>query len=199
MAIILEPTNTLILEPAKCGTTWIGHAIRAARIPTRKPSTIGDCCSRHSFRHNYAGEFDCVLSPVRHPDAWLLSWYDYHRSKSRMTWQPTKYYPHKPFGSYPPATFSAFVEHVVETPECLDYLAAFACSADYVIRQEQLTLELMGFLNSQGYPAVDIAEVALVPPHNESERVSSWGSVPADLRSAYVDGTREVRQRWYGE
>ena len=48
MAFHLVKSNALLVEPIRCGTTWMAHALRAASIETQQPETVGQCC--HGIR-----------------------------------------------------------------------------------------------------------------------------------------------------
>ena len=199
MAIYLTGTRTLILEPAKCGTTWIQHAIRATGIETAKSQTIGDCCPRHSFATDYAGEFEHIISPVRHPRSWLLSYFDYHKKQIPMVWQPNRKYPHKVFGSSMPEHFEDFVYHCLNGCYAQWYLRSFTQAADVVIHQENLRHELGAALLDLGYEPERVEKIRNVPRMNTCERSSSWSDVPEYLRDEFDRQCEKLVAKHYPE
>jgi len=201
MACHLIKANALLVEPIRCGTTWMAHALRAAGIETQQPETIGDCCLRHSFPHNYAGDFDHVIVPVRHPMTWLISYYDFFASRPAEVWQPGRCYAQKPFGSPMPCSFEAFVKIVVEDDLAGDYWRGFSDRADgqktHFIRQEVLRDELASVLFDLGHTLGELERMDSVDPQNVTIPLSAWSEVDGDVTAAYEAQTDWIVDRFY--
>lgn len=198
MAFHLLKSNALLVEPIRCGTTWMAHALRAAEIETQQPETVGQCCLRHSFPANYAGDFAAVIVPVRHPMTWLISFYDFFVSRPAEVWQPGRFYAQKGFGSPMPPSFELFVKHVVENDLAGNYWRGFVDGGTHFIRQEVLRSEWAGELIKLGYPAQLLTAIAAIEPKNVGIPRSTWSEVDDRLTERYEDQTQWIVDRFYG-
>lgn len=198
MAFHLTKSDTLIVEPIRCGTTWMAHALRAAGIEFEQPETIGQCCLRHSFPHNYAGDFAAVIVPVRHPMTWLISFYDFFVSRPAEVWQPGRFYAQKPFGSPMPYSFEAFVRLVVENDLAGEYWRGFVEGGTHFIRQEVLRSELESTLYGMDYDIGQLTRMDSVEPKNVTIPRSTWSEVDDGLIEQYKAQTEWIVNRFYG-
>ena len=154
--------------------------------------------SRHSFPHNYAGDFSAVIVPVRHPMTWLVSYYDFFSTRPAEVWQPGRFYAQKGFGSPMPPSFELFVKHVVELDLASDYWHGFVDGGTHFIRQEVLRSELSATLYGMGHMMLQLHEMDWVEPKNVGIPRSTWSEVDDRLIERYEDQTQWIVDRFYG-
>lgn len=135
-----------------------------------------------------------MISPVRHPDSWLVSFYDFFASKSPENWQANKFYPQQCFGHMPP-TFAEFVAQA--TPHVRAYWHGFLSPATHVIRQEHLRDDFAAVLTELGYDPEQLEKMDDVPWQNVHEEVSSWDDVPESVRLDYWEQTSWISEDHY--
>ena len=93
MAILLNASNTLIIETPRTGTTWIRKVLEsfnidhAAAVPLAMP-----CCPRHSPRRCHEWDPSAVYVTVRRVVPWLESfWKLHHVMPDAMQERPDSY------------------------------------------------------------------------------------------------------------
>lgn len=191
MAIIVTQPNILILEPVKCGTTWIRSALTECNVDWSVAESVSGVCPRHSYREHYRGDFSQIYCPIRSPYSWLVSYYNFHRCLKTLPFLNNHFYGHRPFGASMPSSFEDFVEYSLETKTSVSgYFQPFVRKGTKILRQERLRIDLAATLKDNGVE-FDQAIMNASPKVNESDGLSNWSQVPGHLFSEF-----KRQERW---
>lgn len=205
MALYLPDAKILILEPPKCGTTWIRHALGVVGVPYIFPD-CPDACPRHSAAECYEvfrKKPDLpVVCTVRHPLSWIESFWRFHRgiglkngTPDRPVFDPKRYYGHKHF--FPcHADFGEWI-NTIKPGQVSDYFGWFTKPAKRIIRQESLEGDLSAVLTSFGYhaPVERLRHVGLM----NVSRPYRCDWPPGRLEAFLTDEAAMITEHYHGE
>lgn len=196
MAYRLHDTwNTLILHVPKTAGTFIGWALKDRQIPHHIEPGTGRDCPTHGVASSY-GPSQRIVCCVRHPVAWIESWWRYHITRPIETrWFP---YPVTygrqiiPIHRECKDDFGMLIERIlVEAPGLVTNLfRGYTDTADIVMRTESIGVDLARVIG------VDETVISRMPYQNCSrpDRIAVW---PEGLKAKWLRAESYILDRWY--
>lgn len=187
--------TTLILHVPKTAGTFIGWALKDRRIPHHVEKGNGSDCPSHGVARSY-GYTNRIVCCVRHPVAWIESWWRYHITRPIETrWFPypvtygEKIIPiHRECGD----NFGLLIERILEQSPGLvsDLFRRYTETSHIVMRTESIGVDLARVTG------IDEYIVNRMPYQNCSrpDRIAVW---PDGLKDDWLRAEAYTLERWY--
>lgn len=201
MALYLEQSDAVFLEVPKTGTTWVRSALRDLGIAYHVITPIAGVTRRHGLRAHVPVQARFWFATVRHPLAWLRSWYSFQASLGWPEHEPDLWHPQRCLSWCAADSFPQFVRRVlIREPGHVSRMYEWYVGpegspcVDAVARQETLADDLARILSKLGHE-VSLEQLKAVRDQNCSPPVEQ--DLNGTLRQFVLRAERPALRRFY--